>query len=308
MKRYILLRVGQAVLSILAVSAIVFLLGRLSGDPVALMAGIDASPEQRAAMAEHLGMDKPLPVQYGIFLGHALKGDFGTSLSKNRPTVDLIRERFPATFQLAAAAALIALAISIPIGVYSAKRRGGFFDFVARMMAVLGQSVPSFFLGMMLILLFAVELGWLPVAGREGLSLKYLILPAIALGWGISAGIMRLTRSSMLEVLDTDYVKLARIKGVSEQKVIWKHAFKNAALPVLTYAAMIFVIILGGTVVIEMVFAWPGLGRLVVEAVQTRDFPVVQTVVMMLCALFIFTNLIVDIVYGYLNPKIKYSR
>lgn len=308
MKRYILLRVGQAVLSILAVSVIVFLLGRLSGDPVALMAGIDASPEQRAAMAEHLGMDKPLPVQYGIFLGHALKGDFGTSLSKNRPTVDLIRERFPATFQLAAAAALIALAISIPIGVYSAKRRGGFFDFVARMMAVLGQSVPSFFLGMMLILLFAVELGWLPVAGREGLNLKYLILPAIALGWGISAGIMRLTRSSMLEVLDTDYVKLARIKGVSEQKVIWKHAFKNAALPVLTYAAMIFVIILGGTVVIEMVFAWPGLGRLVVEAVQTRDFPVVQTVVMMLCALFIFTNLIVDIVYGYLNPKIKYSR
>ena len=308
MKRYILLRVGQAVLSILAVSVIVFLLGRLSGDPVDLMAGIDASPEQRAAMEEHLGLDKPLPVQYGIFLGHALKGDFGTSLSKNRPTADLIRERFPATLQLAAAAALIALVISVPIGVYSARRRGGFFDFVARMMAVLGQSVPSFFLGMMLILLFAIQLGWLPVAGREGLNLKYLILPAIALGWGISAGIMRLTRSSMLEVLDTDYVKLARIKGVSEFKVTWKHAFKNAALPVLTYAAMIFVIILGGTVVIEMVFAWPGLGRLVVEAVQTRDFPVVQTVVMMLCALFIFTNLIVDIVYGYLNPKIKYSR
>jgi len=306
MKRYILMRLGQAILSILAVSVIVFLLARLSGDPLDLLMSIDSTPEQRAATSAHLGLDKPLPVQYGIFLGHALKGDFGTSIRTGRPTVDLIWERLPATLQLAAVAMLIALVISVPIGVYSAKRRGGFFDFVARMLAVLGQSMPSFWLGILLIYLFAVTLGWLPVAGRDGVS--HLILPAVALGWGISAGIMRLTRSSMLEVLDTDYVKLARIKGVSEQKVIWKHAFKNAALPVLTYSAMIFVFILGSAVVIETVFAWPGVGRMVVEAVTTRDFPIVQTVVMLLCALFIFTNLIVDILYGYLNPKIRYSR
>jgi peptide/nickel transport system permease protein len=290
----------------LAVSVIVFLLGRLSGDPLDLLLPIDATEEDRAILSEHLGLDKPLPVQWGIFIENALQGDFGRSVRTGRPTMDMVAERFPATLQLSLAAILISLVISLPIGVYSAVRRGGFLDFVARMMAVLGQSVPSFWLGIMLIYLFAVTLGWLPSAGRDGLS--HLALPAITLGWGISAGIMRLTRSSMLEVLDTDYVKLARIKGIPEFKVIWKHAFKNAALPVLTYSAMIFVVILGGTVVTETVFAWPGVGRLVVESAVSRDFPVVQTVVMLLCGLFIIANLAVDILYSYLNPKIRYGR
>lgn len=306
MTRFILIRIGQAILSIVAVSIIVFLLGRVTGDPVELLLPIDASEEDRVILTEHLGLDEPLWTQYFMFMGNVLKGDFGDSTRTGRPTVDMVRERFPATLQLAGVAIMISLIISIPIGVYSAKRRGGFFDFIARMLAVLGQSVPSFWLGILLIYLFAVTLGWLPVAGKDGLD--HLILPAMALGWAISAGIMRLTRSSMLEVLDSDYVKLARIKGVSEFKVTWKHAFKNAALPVLTYSAMIFVIILGGTVVIEKVFAWPGVGGLVVDSVASRDFPVVQTVVMLLCALFIFTNLVVDLLYGYLNPKIRYGQ
>lgn len=306
MTRFILIRSGQAILSIVAVSVIVFLLGRVTGDPVELMLPIDASERDRAILTEHLGLDEPVPTQYFLFMRNAVKGDFGHSVRTGRPAMDMVRERFPATFQLAGAAMMLSLAISVPIGVYSAKRRGGILDFISRMLAVLGQSVPSFWLGIILIYFFAVTLGWLPVAGKDGFD--HLILPAIALGWGISAGIMRLTRSSMLEVLDSDYVKLARIKGVSELKVTWKHAFKNAALPVLTYSAMIFIIILGGTVVIEKVFAWPGVGSMVVEAVASRDFPVVQTVVILLCALFIFTNLLVDLLYGYLNPKIRYRR
>jgi len=308
MKRYILTRVAQAVLCIIAVSVIVFLLSRLTGDPLDLLLPIDATEQDRAILSKELGLDKPLVAQYFIFIGNALKGDFGDSVASGIPTTTMVRARIPATAQLAASAMFISLLISVPIGVYSARRRGGVFDFMARMLAVLGQSIPSFFLGIILIYILAVTLGWLPVAGREGWNLKFLVLPSIALGWGISAGIMRLTRSSMLEVLDSDYVKLARIKGVSEFKVTWKHAFKNAAIPVLTYSAVIFAILLGGTVVIEQVFAWPGVGQLVVESVTRRDFPIVQTVVMLLCTIFIFTNLVVDILYGYLNPKIRYER
>ena len=306
MTRLILIRISQAIISIVAVSVIVFLLGRITGDPVDLLLPIDATEEDREILTEHLGLDEPLFKQYFLFMGNAVQGDFGDSTRTGRPTMDMVGERFPATLQLAGAAMLISLIISIPVGVYSAKRRGGFFDFLARMLAILGQSVPSFFLGIMLMYIFAVNLGWLPVAGKDGFD--HIILPAMALGWAISAGIMRLTRSSMLEVLDSDYVKLARIKGVPEFMVTWKHAFKNAALPVLTYSAMIFVIIIGGTVVIEKVFAWPGIGSLVVESVTARDFPVVQTVVMLLCAIFVLTNLVVDLLYGYLNPKIRFSQ
>ena len=308
MKRYILTRVAQAVLCIIAVSVIVFLLSRLTGDPLDLLLPIDATEQDRAILSKELGLDKPLVAQYFIFIGNALKGDFGDSVASGIPTTTVVRERIPATAQLAASAMFISLLISVPIGVYSARRRGGVFDFMARMLAVLGPSSPCFFVGIILIYFLAVTQGWLPVAGREGWTLKFLVLPSMALGWGISAGIMRLTRSSMLEVLDADYVKLARIKGVSEFKVTWKHAFKNAAIPVLTYSAVIFAILLGGTVVIEQVFAWPGVGQLVVESVTRRDFPIVQTVVMLLCTIFIFTNLVVDILYGYLNPKIRYER
>ncbi|UCG83440.1 MAG: ABC transporter permease [Dehalococcoidia bacterium] len=307
MKRYILVRIGQALIAIVVVSIIVFLLGRLTGDPVDLYAGPYATAEERALVRKELGLDRNLVVQYGVFMGNAAQGDFGMSVDTERPAITMFRERFPATLKLAGAAILVSLAMSVPIGVYSAKRRGGFFDFMARMLAVFGQSIPIFLMGILLIWLFTVTLGWLPVAaGQTGL--KELILPAFSLGWGISAGIMRLTRSSMLDVLDNDYIKLARIKGVSEFKVTWKHAFKNAALPVITYAALIFVVILGGTVVVEQVFGWPGVGRMVVQAVVARDFPVVQTVVIMLCSLFIFTNLVVDLLYGYLNPKIRYVR
>ncbi len=306
MQRFILHRFIQAIICILVVSIVVFLMGRLSGNPVDLMLPLDATEQDRAIMMKHLGLDRPLPYQYGIFIKNALKGDFGESVRMGRPTIDIVLERFPATLELASTAMIISLVVAVPIGVYAAVRRRGVLDFGGRMFAVLGQAMPAFWLGIMLIYLFAVFLGVLPAGGRGGP--EYLILPAITLGWAIAAGIMRLTRSSMLEVLGTDYVKLARIKGVSESKVIWKHAFKNAAIPVLTYVVMIFAIILGGTVVVETVFSWPGVGRLVVESVYARDFPVVQTVVILLSVLFIVANLVVDVLYAYLNPKIRYGQ
>jgi len=315
LRRFILSRILQAILVMLAVSVIVFFLGRLSGDPTDILLPHDASEESHERLRDHLGLDEPLHVQYWIFLTDTLQGDFGESVKSQRPVMELVKEKWPATLELTGAAIFISLLIALPVGVYSAVRRGGFFDFLARLLAVFGQSIPSFWLGIMLIYIFAVpQFGWaiFPTHGRgeDGLwdHIHHLILPAFTMGWYLSAGIMRLTRSSMLEVLDSDYVKLARIKGVPEYKVIWKHGFKNAALPVLTYSVMIFALVLGGTVITEMVFAWPGMGRMVVDAVYARDFPVVQTTVLLLSAVFVFANLLVDILYSYLNPKIRIAR
>ncbi len=306
MQRFIISRFIQAIFSILVVSALVFLASRLSGSAVDLLLGEGSTWEDRARLTQQLGLDKPLIVQFWVFLSNAVRGDFGESIRGSRPALELVFERFPATLQLGGVAILINLVIALPIGIYAAVRRGSFLDAVGRGFSVFGQAAPVFWTGIMMIWIFGVLLGWLPTGGRGGV--QNLILPAITIGWYTGAGIMRLTRSAMLDVLESEYVKFARLKGMPERSVIWKHAFKNAALPVLTFAVLLFVTILHGTVLTEIVFAWPGIGRLAIDSIRNRDYPVVQTVVILFCVMFIVGNLIVDILYGYLNPKIRYQK
>jgi peptide/nickel transport system permease protein len=247
------------------------------------MLDVRATEEEKQALRAHLGLDKPLAVQYAVYLQGMLSGDFGRSVLSRRPVLEHIWERLPNTLMLGAAGIVFSIVIGVPIGVYSAVKRGTALDHVARVFAVMGQAVPTFWLGIMLILIFGVWLGWLPPGGKSGP--ESYILPAITLGYFTAAAIMRLTRSSMLEVLGAEYVKFARIKGLHEQVVVWKHALKNAAIPVLTFSVMLFVIFLGGAVVTETVFAWPGLGRLILEGINTRDYPIVQGGVMVFSAI-----------------------
>ncbi len=305
MQRYILRRLLQAIVSLFFVTIIVFILSRLAGSPVNVLMPPEATAADIARLTAKLGLDKPLYTQYWLYISSAVRGDFGQSVMSQRPVAELIFLRLPRSLQLAGLAAFVSLAIALPVGAYAAVKRGKVIDLLGRLFAVLGQALPSFVVGLMLIMVFAVWLEVLPAGGTGGP--EHFILPAIGLGWYMAAGIMRLMRSSMLDALGTEYIKLARIKGVSEQVVVWKHAFKNALLPVLTYAAMMFVIILAGAVVIETVFSWPGVARLVIESVRKRDFPVVQAVVLLLAALYIGVNFMVDILYAYLNPKIRYG-
>ena len=304
MLSYLVGRVLQTLLSMLVVISIVFVLTRLSGNPVHLLLDVNATQRDFDLLTRHLGLDKPLPVQYGLYVKNIVQGDFGKSVLSRRPVTEHIWERLPATVELGIVAMLLSILIGVPIGVYSAVRRGGVLDGAARVFAVLGQSLPPFWLGLMLILLFAVVLGILPAGGRGGL--QHLLLPAFTLGYFTSAAIMRLTRSSMLEVLGADYIKFARLKGLHEQIVLWKHGLKNALLPVITFAVMLFVQFLGGAVVTETVFAWPGLGRLILESITTRDYPIVQAGVLVMSALYLIGNLFVDVLYSWLNPKIRY--
>ncbi|MCZ6614511.1 MAG: ABC transporter permease [Chloroflexi bacterium] len=306
MSRYIIKRSIHAVITLFVVSIVVFMIVRLSGDPVLLLVPDEAPAEDYEEMRKLLRLDEHITVQYVIWMRQVLTGDLGESTTQRLPVATLILERFPATLQLTSLAFTFTLLIGLPIGVYAAAHRGGALDFLARGFAVFGQATPNFWMGIVFIMIFAVWLGWLPAAGREG-GIKFLILPAVTIGWFPVAGVMRLTRSSMLEVLNSEYVKLARVKGVRESLVLWKHAFKNAALPVLTYSALIIVFMVRGSVIVETVFAWPGVGRLVLEAVYNRDFPIVQAVVLLFATFFITANLLVDITYAYLNPKIRYS-
>jgi peptide/nickel transport system permease protein len=301
---YLVGRVLQAILSMLVVITIVFVLARLSGNPVHLLLDVNATQQDVDILTRHLGLDKPLLVQYAIYVKNIALGDFGTSILTRRPVTEHLWERLPATVELGVVAMVLSIALGVPIGVYSAVRRGGVLDGAARVFAVLGQSMPPFWLGLMLILLFGVLLGVLPAGGYGGPL--HLILPAFTLGYFTSAAIMRLTRSSMLEVLGSDYIKFARLKGLHEQIVLWKHGLKNALLPVITFAVMLFVQFLGGAVVTETVFAWPGLGRLILESITTRDYPIVQAGVLVLSALYLSANLCVDILYSYLNPRIRH--
>jgi peptide/nickel transport system permease protein len=304
-QRYILGRVVQSVVSLFVVSIVVFALVRMSGDPIQIMAPPEASQKDIAMMRAYLGLDRPWPVQYWRFVTRAVQGDFGQSVRFRRPAMDLIAERYGATLELGGLAVLIVIAVALPVGVYAAVRRGRALDYAARTFAAVGQAVPPFWLGLLLVLVFGVMLHVLPTSGR-GTPL-HVILPGVTLGWFAVAGLMRLTRSAMLDVLGSEYVKLARIKGLPERKVIWKHAFKNAALPIITFAALLFVALLNGSIIIETVFGWPGLGLLVIEAVDSRDYPIVQAVVLCLSAMYIGVNLLVDVLYAYLNPRIRYS-
>jgi peptide/nickel transport system permease protein len=305
-QRYIVGRILQSIVSIFVVSVVVFALVRLSGDPIQIMMPAEASKADIELMRASLGLDRPWPVQYWRFISRVVQGDFGKSVRFRRPALDLIAERYAATLELGGLAVLVVIVVALPVGVYSAVRRGTALDYAARAFAALGQAVPPFWLGLVLVLIFGVLLHWLPTSGR-GTPL-HVLLPGITLGWFAVAGLMRLTRSSMLDVLGSEYVKLARIKGLPERQVIWKHAFKNAALPVVTFAALLFVALLNGSIIVETVFGWPGLGLLVIEAVDSRDYPIVQAVVLFLSTMYIGVNLIVDILYAYLNPKIRYSQ
>src|SRR2546422_4443913 len=306
MVRFLVGRVLQTLLSRLVVVSIVFVLTRLSGNPIHLLLDVNATERDQEILTPHLGLDRPLPVQYGLYVKNIALGDFGTSILTRRPVTEHIWERLSATVELGLVAMVMIVLIGVPLGVYSAVRRGSLLDSGARIFAVLGQSMPTFWLGLMLILFFGVILGVLPAGGRGGIT--HLILPAFTLGYFTSAAILRLTRSAMLEVLGSDYIKFARLKGLHEQVVLWKHGLKNALLPVVTFAVMLFVQFLGGAVVTETVFAWPGLGRLLLESITTRDYPIVQAGVLVLSALYLTGNLFVDLLYSYLNPRIRHAR
>ena len=306
MQRFIIGRVIQSIVSMFVVSMVVFALVRMSGDPIQIMMPAEATKADIELMRAHLGLDRPWTVQYWRFLTQALQGDFGRSVRFRRPALDLVAERYGATLELGGLAVFVVIILALPVGVYSAVHRGSALDYAARAFAAFGQAVPPFWLGLVLVLIFGVLLHLLPTSGR-GTPL-HVLLPGITLGWFAVAGLMRLTRSSMLDVLGSEYVKLARIKGLPERRVIWRHAFKNAALPVVTFAALLFVALLNGSIIVETVFSWPGLGLLVIEAVDSRDYPIVQTVVLFLSAMYIGVNLLVDILYAYLNPKIRYSQ
>lgn len=306
MQRYLLQRLLQGVLTMFVISLIVFLLARLSGDPLHIMLPEEATAEDYASAAKKWGLDRPLPAQYLAFIGNALQGDLGRSIRLRQPTLELVLERVPATLQLAGAAIAVSLLIAIPVGVLSAIRRGGPLDYIGKAVALTGQSMPSFWLGIVLIWVFAVMLGWLPASGRGGT--EHYILPAIALGWYQVAAVMRLVRSAMLDVMDSEYVKMARIKGVAERWVVWKHCLRNAAIPPLTYIGFVVAVLLTGSVVIETVFSWPGIGLLAIDAVRYRDFPLVQTIVLIYAAKFVLINLLVDVLYVYVDPRIRYQR
>ena len=293
--------------TLLVISLIVFLLARLSGDPLNIMLSEEASKEDYAIAAKHWGLDRPLTEQYLTFLGHALRGDLGQSIRLRRPALELVWERLPATLQLAGAAIFVSLVIAIPIGINSPRSSvTPPLDYIGKVIALIGQSMPSFWLGIVLIWIFAVTLGWLPASGTG--SFRHFILPAVALGWYQVAAVMRLVRSAMLDVLDSEYVKLARIKGVAERSVIWKHCLRNAAIPPLTYIGFIVAVLLTGSIVIQTVFAWPGIGLLAIDAVRYRDFPVVQTVVLLYAAKYVIINLLVDVAYVCVDPRMRFQR
>ena len=303
MQRYIIRRVGEAVLALFVLSIIIFLMVRLTGDPALLMlppdAGLDALEDLRRSM----GVDKPLIVQYGRFIGDYARGSFGESLRSKTPVSDLVKDRLPNSIKLIGAAFLIVVLISIPLGVLSAVYKGTWIDTVSTGIAVLGQAIPVFWLGMLLIQLFTVQLGWLPSSGMGGI--KHYIMPAFSLGFFTVAAITRLLRSSLLEALDSEYIKLARIKGISEFKVVWKHGLRNSLISVITLGGIYIAIVITLGILVEVVFAWPGMGRLLFQGIVFRDFPVVQAVVMISAGIVITTSLLVDITYAYLDPRIR---
>ncbi|PKB67058.1 MAG: ABC transporter permease [SAR202 cluster bacterium Io17-Chloro-G4] len=307
MQRFIMLRFGQAILAFFAVSIIVFGLARISGNPLDTLLSFEAGsdPVQRALIEEYWGLDKSLPEQYGRFIWNAMQGDFGDSFKYRLAAADLIKDRAPNTFLLAGLAIVVATLIALPIGVLSAVKKDTPLDYFGKILALIGQSAPPFWLGLLLMWIFAVKLGLVQTSGRGGFT--SFILPAGALGLFWVAALMRLVRSAMLDVLDSEYVKLARIKGLGEWKVIWKHVFRNAAIAPLTFFGLILGNLLLGSVSIETVFQWPGLGFLAFEAVFARDFPLVQGIVLVFSAIFIVVNLIVDILYAYLDPRIRYK-
>jgi ABC-type dipeptide/oligopeptide/nickel transport system permease component len=303
MSVYVARRLAQALIVLLGISIVVFVILHLTGDPTLLMLPPDVSAEEVARFRRAMGFDDPLPVQYWRFLRGVLQGDFGTSLRHDEPALGLVFERMPATLELTAVGLGIALLLAIPAGIVSALFRNSALDYVSTVVALTGQAMPTFWLGIMLILVFAVGFQVLPSSGRGGLA--NLILPAVTVGLFTAARTMRLTRSALLEVLGQDYVRTARAKGVAERGVVWKHALRNASIPIITIVGLELGTLLGGAVITETIFAWPGVGRLSVQAIYNRDYPLVQASVFVLASIFVLVNLAVDLVYTYLDPRIR---
>ncbi|HWD57425.1 MAG TPA: ABC transporter permease [Stellaceae bacterium] len=306
MRRYILRRAGYCALSLFLLSLTIFFFVRVTGDPAALLVEPGASPADIAAIHHQFGLDRPLLVQYWLFMVALAHGDFGRSFYYQVPVLQLYLSRLPNSLMLAAVAMGLSLLIGIPSGILASVRVGRFWDNAGKVFALLGLSLPSFLVGLVLILVFSVYLGWLPSSGAG--SPLHFVMPAFALGWYFAASHMRLTRSSMLEVLGSEYIKLARLKGLPQSLVIAKHAFKNALIPVLTLAGVNLVIMVNVAVVVETVFAWPGIGRLLYEGITFRDFPVVQGVVLMGGAMIVMVNLLVDILYAVIDPRIRLEK
>lgn len=296
-------RLLQAILVLIGVSFSTFIVAHLTGDPVELMARENATEEDKQQLREFLGLDRPLAEQYLSFIGNALQGDLGYSFVQRAKVTELIAERIPATLELAAAGFLLSLLIAIPLGIIIALKRNTVWDVVVTALAMVGQAAPGFWIGLMLIVLFAVELKLLPVSGYGGAV--YLVLPAITLALQSSARLTRLVRASMLEVLDADYIRTARSKGLRERTVLFIHAFRSAMIPVVTMAGLELAELISGAFITETIFAWPGVGRLAVNAVYQRDFPLIQGVVLMAAVFFVVINFLVDVLYVVIDPRVK---
>jgi ABC-type dipeptide/oligopeptide/nickel transport system permease component len=296
-------RLFRTLVALWLVSTVVFVVMRLSGDPVPLLLPPDAPIAEMERVRRDLGLDQPVPVQYGIFLRNVVRGDFGRSIHFRQPAMDVARSYLRATFELGLAAFVIALAVAFPIGILSAVRRNSLLDHATMGIALVGQSAPTFFIGILLILTLALRLDLFPTSGRG--DWRHLVLPALTLGAFTMASIARITRSSVLEVLRADFVRTARAKGVAELWVVAKHTLRNAALPILTITGLQFGTLLGGAVVTETVFAWPGIGRLAIQSIYNRDYPVVQSTVFIAAVLFIAINLALDVLYGILDPRAR---
>jgi peptide/nickel transport system permease protein len=303
MGAYIIRRILQSLIVILGVIIITFLISRVLGDPVALLLPPEATPEQRAYLTRDLGLDRPLYIQLVVYVSKVLKGDFGQSFRHQEPAMKLLLDRIPASLYLSLIATLISVCIALPLGIISAIKRGTIFDQIGMTLALLGQSIPAFWAGIMLILLFAVQLGWFPPSGYGGP--KHVILPAVTLALFFSAATARLTRSSVLDVLDMDYVRYARLKGVPEFVVIMRHVLRNAFITILNIVALQLGLLLGGAVITEYIFSWPGIGRLSLDAIYNRDFPVIQATVVVAASFFVVINLLVDIIYSATDPRVS---
>jgi len=312
MRRFIIRRFFFAILTVIAATAVVFSLSRAAGDPLLLYAkpgGYGFTPEQEAALRAKLGLDKHVVLQYFIWLGQVVRGDLGKTILDEKPVTRVVTGKLPATMQLAIIAWIGATLIGVPLGVLSAVKRGTVWDYIGRGFALFGQALPQFWVALVFIMVFAVRLDWLP-AGTRGTGLwdfEHALMPSICLGWFALAIYMRLTRSAMLEVLDSEYVRLARIKGVSSMKVLWKHAFRNALLQPLTASALLMSGFIHGSVLVENVFAWPGMGRMAIKAVNDNDFPVLLGVVLMFTVMYVVVNFATDLLYAFIDPRIRYD-
>jgi len=306
MRQFIVLRILYSIVTLFILSLTIFTIVHLTGDPALLMAEPGARPEDLARVRQQWGLDRPWPVQFISFMQNVVTGELGKSFNYRLPVSELYFQRLPNSLQLALVATVISLLIGIPAGIISAVRVNSLWDNLGKIIALLGLSIPGFWLGLVLILVFSVWLRWLPTSGTG--DWRHLIMPASALGWYFSASLLRLTRSSMLEVMRSEYIKLARLKGLPETVVIAMHAFKNALIPVFTLVGVNLVVMVNAAVIMEVIFAWPGIGRLLYEGIFQRDFPLVQGVVVMAGFMIIGVNLLVDVLYAFIDPRIRLTR